>query len=152
MKSWILQLIMLSLGFCWFIWSVYGQQLLHKMTWINKTNHAVLQSIGNIKVNQDFLQVKFTWTVKNFSFRQIEQIKAYSQADWGLTEHEQIDILFDTGDKISFNGSLEAHREIILVIASGIGIQNKDWPWGCLPCSGDIMGRDIIYQKMAKAN
>lgn len=151
MKSWIIQLIILFVGLFCIALAIYRRQLLNKAIFVKTINHAALKSIGDIEVNQDFLRAKFYWTVKNFSFKQITQIKAYTQTDWGINESEQIDILFDTGDKISFSGSLAAHREMVQVIVSKVDIQDKDWAWGFLPFFGDITGKDIVYEKVPKA-
>jgi hypothetical protein len=147
MQSWTPILIILLAGLSWFIWTTYRRQLLNKAVWVKRINPSTLQSVGDIKVNEDLIQVKFLWGTKTFSFRQIQQMKAYALTDWRLEEYEQVDILFDTANKITFNGSLQEHRAIVQTIASEIGIESNIWTWGFLPYLGDKMGRDLVFEK-----
>ncbi len=147
MEYWTPVLILILLGFIWFIWMVYGRLLLNKAVWVDKINPAGTPSLGDIKFNEDTISVLFFWGVKTFSLQQIEQIKAFAQTDWGLEEHEQVEMLFDTGDTISFCGSWQDHREIVQTITQQIGIAGVIWPWGDLPQRGDKWGRDIIFDR-----
>lgn len=147
MQSWTPILIIVLLGLSWFIWTVYGRLLLNKVVWVKRINPPEIHSLGDIKINGDLLAVKFLWGIKTFSLKQIKQIKAFAQNDWGLEEHEQIDILFDTAEKITFSASLQEHREFVQTITKKVGITDKTWIWGDLPQLGDKLGRDLVYEK-----
>ena len=147
MHSWTAILITVLLGLSWFIWTAYGRLLLNKIVWVKRINPPQIHSLGDIKVSGDYLVVKFFWGIKTFSLKQIKQIKAFGQTDWGLEEHEQVDILFDTAYKITFSGSLQEHREFVQTIAQQVGIVDKTWTWGFLPHLGDKLGRDLVFEK-----
>lgn len=147
MQSWTLILIIVLLGLSWFIWTAYRRLLLNREVWVKEINQSTLYSVGDIKVNADLIVVKFLWGIKTFSLQQIVQVKAFAQTDWGLEEYEQVDVLFDTDDKIIFNGSLQEHRDFVQTITQQIGIVDKTWSWGFLPHLGDKLGRDLVFQK-----
>jgi hypothetical protein len=114
---------------------------------VKRINPSEIYFLGDMKVSGDFIIVKFLWSKKTFSLKQIKQIKAYAQTDWGLEEHEQVDILFETADKITFSGSLQEHREFVQTITQQLGIASKAWTWGDLPQHGDKLGRDLVFEK-----
>jgi hypothetical protein len=118
------------------------------MVFVKRINHTENNSVGDTKVSEGFIQVKFLWSKKTFSLNQINQIKAYAQTDWGLEEHEYVDILFDNNDKITFSGSLPEHRELVQQITQELGITDKSWNWGYLPHLSDWLGRDIVFTKI----
>jgi hypothetical protein len=145
MQSWIL--IIVLLGLSWFIWTAYGRLLLNRVVWVKRINPPEINYLGDIKVNGDLIAVKFLWGIKTFSIKQINQIKAFAQTDWGLEEHEQVDILFDTADKIIFSGSLQERREFVQTLFQQVGIADKAWTWGDLPQLGDKLGRDLVFNR-----
>lgn len=85
--------------------------------------------------------------MKEFSINQIEEIKAYSLTDWGLSEYEQIDIKFDNKHKIKLDGSLVEHQNFTKFLLLRLGVKNKVLDWGFLPQLTDKMSRDIIFER-----
>ena len=142
-----MQWIILLVGLLFVAWIIYGRLLLNKIVWIKNIISSALQSTGDIKVDGDIIQVKFLWSVKTFSFEQITEIKAYMETNWGLEEYDQVDVLFENGNKICFRGLPREHQNVVQLITSSVGIQNKVWAWGFLPRLGDSMKRDIVFDK-----
>ena len=147
MQFWTPFVIMILVSSIWLTWTIYGRQLLNKAVWAKSINPSILQFKGDIKIGQDTMLVKFWSSIKTLEFGQITQIKAYSQTDWGLEEYEQVDILFDNGNKIYFSGSLKEHREIIQAIVNSVSLQNQTWTWGFLPHLGDQLHRDVVFER-----
>lgn len=145
MEKWPLLFLLISLFYI--CWTIYGSLLLNREIFIKRIDPQDFKLVGDLTFREDNILVIFKWKMKEFSIDQIEEIKAYSITDWGLSEYEQIDINFDSTHKIKLDGSLVDHQNFSKFLLHQLGIKKEILDWGFLPQLNDKMRRDVIFEK-----
>lgn len=118
---------------------------LNREVWIKRFKDGELESYGDMIFIDGTFHVRLMWTTKTFRLSDIQEIRGYSFTDWGLSEHEQVSIVFPKLNTI-LNGDDEKIQVFIKELMQMLKIE-KEIFWGFLPQLNDSQKRDLLYSR-----
>jgi hypothetical protein len=84
-------------------------------------------NIGDVFLNEEKIEVKGLWSIKQLKLNDLELIKRYTFVTYGLEDTECVDFIFSKSPKILFDISRIDHREFIDLICEKLNDCKPSW-------------------------